>query len=135
MNILKSLFGVATSVVKPVASAVADVKVKKEETKQLEIGLKGKLNLTAAEWDLISKKNEASTWKDEFVTVVIYLPLIALMMAGLWQGMSDPEHTLWDSALVVMDEISKIDTTGGYGQLLFWVTIAALGLKAIMGKK
>jgi len=33
-----------------------------------------------------------------------------------------------------MEEIGKIDTASGYGQLLFWVTIAALGLKALMGK-
>lgn len=77
------------------------------------------------EWELVSKANETGTWKDEFVTLVLYTPLIALIIGAFFT----PELSLFDSAKKAIDTINTLDTENGYGKILWVVTLAALGLK------
>lgn len=87
-----------------------------------------RVTLNKQNWELISKKLEGETWKDEFVTIVLYTPLVMLMLGALL----DPDRTLIQSAHFVMNEINQLNTDSGYGKLLFYVTLAALSIKAVL---
>ena len=84
------------------------------------------LDLKDKEWEALGKAGEASSWKDEFVVIVVFLPWLTFIV-GAWTA---PDLSLLDASRLMMTQINSLDTTSGYG-LLLWVTaLAGLGLKA-----
>ena len=85
------------------------------------------VTMSDKQWELASKAQESGTWKDEFVTLVLYAPLIALIVGAF----TTPDLSLFASAELAIDKINTLNTEAGYGKILWVVTLAALGLKWI----
>ncbi len=129
-NVLKILAG---SVISP----IANIFVKREQRKQTKITAEAKLAtakinkekkiaLTDAEWESISKKNEDSTWKDEYVTIVITSPIVGLLAGSVWFAFSGDDRLLTGFS----NGIDALTNAGlDMGELMYVVVLAAVGLK------
>lgn len=86
------------------------------------------VKLSNAQWDLISKKNEQDTWKDEYVTILITSPMICILLGNLIAAFTGDTRLLEanSSSLAQLSEVG-IDM----GELMLWTVLAALGIKAV----
>ena len=84
------------------------------------------LALSDKEWELIGKSAESNSLKDEFVTAVVFSPIIALILGTFLA----PDLSLLQAAQLSIREINSLDMTSGYGLLLWITALSALGLKA-----
>ena len=84
------------------------------------------LALSDKEWEALGKASEDGTWKDEAITLIILSPLVALILGALLS----PDLTLFEAAQLSIREINSLDTSSGYGLLVWVVSLAGLGLKA-----
>jgi len=128
--------GVVGGVVKPVATAITEVKKSREETKQLEIKTQSKLDLSQEEWDLITLRNQKDSWKDEFVTVVWMSPVIFIIIGAVsnaW-GPSTLIAEMERAIAIINSMFMSEGEQFSYGEVLLYVTLAALGLKGLMNK-
>lgn len=129
---------VASGVVQPIAGIFS----KREERKRAKESGEAKLamakqageqavTLTDAEWEAISKKNEAGTWKDEYLTVIITSPLVGLLLGGVWLAFTGDARLLTG----VQEGLKAIKETGvDMGELMYIVVLAGVGLKLWRGK-
>lgn len=86
------------------------------------------LSLSDKEWEMISKQAEDSTWKDEYVTLLITSPFLLLFLAAIISSLTG--DTRYIDA--VNAGITAIQSLGvDMGQLTYIVVLAAVGLKAI----
>ncbi len=101
----------ATALIEPVTVAV------KSRGKIKEIRAKAHLRetLSEAEWELIGKKIEGGTWKDEWVTVIFTSPIIMQILG-----------TIFNSPDTVESANNLIQIIPNYGVLLTMVVGAAI---------
>lgn len=126
-----------TAIVAPVVNAISGAYKSRQERKQAVAKVKSaieirktdsdfNLRLKDKEWEQIGKEAESGTIKDEIVTIIILAPLVALIAGAL----VTPELTLFEAAQLSIREINSLDTTSGYGLILFTTVLAGLGIKA-----
>lgn len=84
------------------------------------------LNLTDAEWENISTSKQDSSWKDEFLTIVIPAPYILIILGAIVAAYTGDASMLdgVKNAMKVMEEIG-VDV----GFLMEAVVLAGVGLK------
>lgn len=128
-----SALGFLSVLVKPLTS-VYEAYIDRKKTKD---SLKSKaalakqadatnVTLTDAEWELASKQLENSSWKDEYVTIVITSPLVGILGGAVYHAFTEDDRVLTG----VMDGIEAIGTLGiDMGLLMEIVVLAAVGLK------
>ncbi len=116
---------------------VAKFFTKKQERKLAESTAQAKLaqskqdgnasiQLNDSEWEALSKKGEGDTWKDEYVTIIITLP-IPLILLGAIVAAFTGDTKLLDG---VNEGISNLATLGlDMGELMWVVVLAAVGIK------
>lgn len=135
MKILKDIIG---GLVKP----VADVFTKKEERKMAAKSADAKIalakqsgedqiTLTDAEWEAKSIDANTSSWKDEYLTLIITSPIVGLLAGGVWFAFTG------DSALLdgFNKGIEALKATGvDLGELMYVVVLAGVGLKVWRAK-
>lgn len=73
MEWLTSLF---KAVVSPVANTVTQINTNKAEVKKKQLDRVMKADDKLAEWEAIQAENSKGSWKDEFWTLVLSIPLI-----------------------------------------------------------
>ena len=83
--------------------------------------------LSRAEWEAIGRRAEAGTWKDEFVTVLVSLPLLTLFLGALLEPFGVPEVFAAGERMIAA--LNSLD--GVYGTLLLSVLLAAVGIRWI----
>jgi hypothetical protein len=89
------------------------------------------VQFTDQEWEAISKRSESSTWKDEYVTLIISFPLIVLYSCVFLTVFTGNEiYAL--AAQQANDELIKI--LPNYQEILAAVVLAAIGIKALTKK-
>jgi len=130
------------SVVSVLSQAISPVMgyfEKKEQRKTTEKGIAGKIamkkddnaaqvDFNNQEWEIISKRGEPDSWKDEWVTIVITMPLVFHYLSVFFGVLLNrPEIIEASSAALV----SFKDLVGDYGLLLTIVICAALGIKVL----
>jgi hypothetical protein len=110
---------------------------RKQERKMAESTAKSKLvqskednnaaiNFTNAEWEIISKNAEGGTWKDEYVTIVITLPIVLILLGAILAAFTG-DNRLLDG---VNTGIANLATLGlDMGELMYIVVLAAVGIK------
>ena len=120
-----------------IVAPVANIFTKREERKKSAETVQGKIalakvngensvTLTDAEWETIAVNKTDSSWKDEFVTIVIMFPIIGIMAGAVWLAFSGDGRLLAG----VKDGIAELNTLGmDYATLTEAVVFAALGLK------
>ena len=129
---LSSLFGVVT---KPLADfltvrqqAKANAESAKAKIAMAKQDGETQLQLSAAEWEAISKQNEAGSWKDEYVTLVITSPFVLLFISSVISA--------WTGDARYVDAVSAgIDSLKGLGvdmgELMTIVVFAAVSIKGV----
>lgn len=131
-NIIASAIG---GVLKPVADIFAKredrkkaVAIIKSETARAETDGEVAVKLSKAQWEIISKKSEVDTWKDEYITLVVTAPLIMIMLGSMQSAFG-----LGTEMLEAVGTIFQEATAAGIdmGELMLWTVLAGIGIKAV----
>ena len=85
--------------------------------------------LSRAEWEAIGRRAESETWKDEYVTVLVTLPLLTLFLGALLEAFGVPEVSAAGRAMI--DTLNGLD--GPYADLVTYTVLAAIGIRAVRG--
>ena len=99
--------------------AVAKLNQSKEEGKQETI-------VTDAEWEAISASKQDSTWKDEYITIVITSPIVMMIIGAITYVFFD-DMRLLTAATEALNAISFAGIDMGF--LMEATVLAGLGLK------
>jgi hypothetical protein len=131
------------SAISGAVKGVTDLFNKKTERKLANDAIKGKLaqakingdhevTLKDAEWESLSVQGQGETWKDEYVTVLVTLPLVAILCGGVYFAFSGDSRLL-DGTIEALARLKELGVD--MGELMYIVVIAAVGLKAWRGVK
>ena len=113
------------ALIKPLADGVTNVMTTRSETKVAMRKIKSGEVLTALELQLVTKKLEAGTWKDEYITLVVTAPMVVMMIGAI----TAPDVTLFEASQIMMKQFNLLDTDAGYGEILLLTIGAGLGLR------
>lgn len=135
------MMGLATigSFLSSLASPIAKAYQAKQERKQaaetgnakLKLADKqgeNELKLKASEWEAMAKHNEAGSWKDEYVTVIITSPFVLLFFAAIVSGFTGDMRYL-DAVNLGLESLKNLGVE--LGELLTIVVLAAVSIKGI----
>lgn len=128
---------ILTTVISSVIKPVAGIFQKKEERKLTKIKTQAKIahakekneteiTLTDADWESLSIKSQDETWKDEYITVLITLPIAMLLAGGIWLAFTGDSRLL-DGTNTGIKALSEAGVD--MGKLMYAVVLAAVGLK------
>lgn len=96
------------------------------KVKQATIEGQTQLEMTAAQWEALAVQQTTSSWKDEYVTIVVTSPLLMFLVGGVYSALTGDTRIL----LGVTAGIEAIESTGvELGFLMSTVVLAAIGLK------
>jgi hypothetical protein len=125
------------SPISSVVNGVVDIFKTKQERKKLAEKAKAKLNqsvqdgnqetvVTDAEWEAISASKQDTTWKDEYITIVITSPIV-MMIGGAITFVFFDDIRLLTSAT---EALKALESSGiDMGFLMEATVLAGLGLK------
>jgi|TARA_R110000744_G_scaffold87543_3_gene170938 hypothetical protein len=126
----------ATPISKMVSGATDIFKVKQERKKLAEQAVaklnqstqdgKQEVTITDAEWEAINASKQDSTWKDEYITIVITSPLV-MMIAGAVLYVFYEDIRLLEAATAALEAIGSAGIDMGF--LMEATVLAGLGLK------
>ena len=77
-------------------------------------------------WDEIQASNSNNSWKDEYLTIILTLPFVAMFLAVIFEA--DEMVIRFKKAFMVLDE----DVPDEYWYLLSVVVAASFGVKKII---
>ena len=100
----------------------------KAQATAAEVDGKVAVSLSKAEWEIISKNAEPTTWKDEYITLLITSPLLVIFVGNIVAGFG------FGTALIDANTASllAIKEVGiDMGELMLVTVLAAIGIKAI----
>ena len=86
--------------------------------------------VSRAEWEALSRAADAGSWKDEYVTVLLTLPILALFIGALLEAVGVTEVST--AARQMIDALNSLD--GRYADLLMYVCLAAIGIRYLRGR-
>ena len=134
MSIASAIAGVVSGMVKPAADAYSkriDKKMAKEtaEAKLLQAKVDGKQEIALTELELvaITKKNEASTWKDEYALVLGSSPYVLVIIGSILGAFGEPE--LMSGILDAFNQLSSIGVP--VGEICAASIAAGLGIRLL----
>lgn len=80
-------------------------------------------------WEQAAGRSMENGWKDEYVTVIITLPILQSFVGNLWFAFTGKSEILaaQDAFLAQMGQMMETP----YGELMFVVVLAAVGIKGI----
>lgn len=92
-----------------------------------------KANLAAANaaWETAAGKRMSNGWADEYVTILITLPLWQIFIGNLLFAYGGDERVMLANDKSLADIGALMDTP--YGEVMMVVVVAAVGLKTIKG--
>ncbi len=130
---MNPILDVISGLIKPISdaySATQDRKAAKESAvvklQQSQLDDAHEMSLTDAEWEALAVAHSDSSWKDEYVTLVITAPIVGLLVGGLWCALTGSTAVL-DGLNLGMDHIAKLGIN--LGNMMTAVVYAAIGLK------
>jgi len=135
MNIADGIRGLAEGIVSPITNLLGKkeerrkaVEVIKASTLQGEAEGETSVKLSNAQWELVSKKNETDTWKDEYITIIITYPLIAIFFGSLMSVFLGDERLL----VATTESLLALKDLGlDLGELMLYTVLAGLGIKLV----
>lgn len=130
------------SIVAGLISPVTEIFKKREERRLLKESAAGKLaaakqkgeqdvTLTDAEWESLSVNKQDSTWKDEYVTVVVTSPMVLILLGGIYGAFSG-DMRLIEGTIAGVTALAALNVD--MGELMLAVVLAAIGLKVWRGR-
>jgi len=85
------------------------------------------VKLSKSQWEIIGKKAEDGTWKDEYITLIVTSPLLIIILGSLQTAFTG-DRELLDAAGICFIELKKAGVE--MGDLMFYTVLAAIGIKA-----
>lgn len=135
MSITSAVAGVAKGLVQPVAAIFEKREDRKKavsiinaERSRAETDGDISISLSDRQWELLSKKGEADTWKDEYITIVVTSPFI-LIVTGALQAAFGFGTEILDAVSEIFRQAEAADID--LGELMLWTVLAAIGIKAV----
>jgi len=121
------------AVVKPLSSMYTknqDRKQAKEtgraKLSQAKLSNETQITLSDAEWEAINAANQDSSWKDEYVTIIITLPVVGILAGAVWLAYAGDARLLTGT----VEGIRALNEAGvDMGEMMTAVVFAAVGLK------
>lgn len=86
-----------------------------------------KVQFTNQEWEAIKASQETETWKDEYVTVIVTLPIVTLLGGGIASVFGYPQ--LLEGTVKGIEAIQALDVD--FGALMQTVVYAAVGIRVV----
>lgn len=122
---IKSMLG---SLVAPVVGAFTKRDDNKTKIQAAKLALIKKEKDAKAAWELVKAENEDGSWKDEYITVIITLPIVVTFFAVLWSAFTgEPEAA--DAAAAAVAAVKEL--VPSYDELVYMVCLAAVGIKGV----
>lgn len=89
------------------------------------------LELTDAEWESIAVSQQDSSWKDEYLTLIITLPIPMIMVGAVYLVFTGDDRLMVgvNKALVELQSLGM-----DWGELMYTVVLAGVGLKVWRAK-
>jgi hypothetical protein len=78
------------------------------------------------DWDAIQAENSGESWKDEYLTIVITSPFIAMFIAAVWGNM-EMVTRIRDAFVIIKEQVPD-----EYWTLLYVAFAASFGVKGII---
>ena len=103
------------------AVETAKIKVKAAKNKA-----ENDLELTDAEWESLAVNKQDTTWKDEYLTVVVTAPLITILVGGIYAAFTG-DASLLEGTKLALREMREVGVD--LGELMYAVVLAGVGLK------
>jgi hypothetical protein len=104
--------------------AAKEAAIVKIQQTQLEDA--NKVTLTDAEWEALAVANLNTSWKDEYVTIIITAPIVGILLGGLWTGLTGSKAVL-EGMAIGLTSLASVGVDMGF--LMNAVVLAAIGLK------
>lgn len=125
------ILGILKAVVGPV-TGIFQAKAERKRLKQEgEYKLARGEQVSKSEWEAMGVKAGQDSWKDEYVTLIVTLPIPFIFVGNLFYAFNGDSRIL-DANKAALEQLGALmDTT--YGQLVFAVCLAAIGLKSLKG--
>ena len=117
-----------TSIVSPVTGFLTKKNENKTKIKQQQIQRLMDSDDRVAEWEAIQAESGNNSWKDDWITLIITLPIPVIFIAVILS-------VLLDNPLIAQAANSGVsaikELVPNYSELLYIVCLAAIGIKAI----
>jgi hypothetical protein len=110
---------------------------KKQEIKKVKAVAESKLalkkvsndhevTLSDAEWEAIGQKGLTDSWKDEYITIIITIPIPGIIVGAVWKAFTGNDALLNG----VLDGVGALSELGlDWKTMTLAVVFAAIGLK------
>ena len=100
----------------------------RQETKKVEAE-------ATAQWEKSVGRSMENGWKDEYVTVIITMPLLNIFFGNLYSVFdAEKGQAILSANNAAMAEIGQLMDTP-YGQVMMVVVLAAVGIKTVKALK
>ena len=125
---MKWLADIASGLVSPITNHFTKKNDNKTKVKQQQIQRLMNSDDQLAEWESIQAESGNNSWKDEWITLIITLPIPVIFVSVILS-------VLFENPLIA--EAAKAGVTAikalvpNYAELLYIVCLAAIGIKAI----
>ncbi len=130
---MNPIFSLVSTLFQPAVDAYKARQERKaaKESAQIKIQMTqvedaAKINLTDAEWEALAVQGLNTSWKDEYVTLVITAPIVGILFGGLWAGLTGSKAIL-EGMAIGLNSLSAVGVDMGF--LMNAVVFAAIGLK------
>lgn len=124
---ISGIFKPVTSVVNKYQERKQAEETGKQKIKKAMLDNENSLDLSEAEWERVAVGTNATTWKDEYVTVLVTAPLLMIFLGALFSPF-DFGVTLSASGLEAISALNGLE--GTYATILQMVIFAAIGINA-----
>lgn len=124
-SFISGIFKPATDMVNKYQERKQAKETGKQKIKKAQLDNENSLDLTEAEWEAIAVKGNETTWKDEYLTVVITGPFL-LILVGSILAPFDFGATLVSAGTTSIASLNGL--TGDYALMLQMVVAAGIGL-------
>ena len=124
MSAIASFF---TSLISPVTNVFVKRNDNKTKVKQQQIQRLMNADDQLSEWEAIQAESGNSSWKDEWITLIITLPIPVIFISVILSVMLD-NPLIAEAAKAGTAAIKEL--VPNYAELLYIVCLAAIGIKA-----
>lgn len=86
--------------------------------------------MSRAEWEAISRRADAGSWKDEYITIIVTLPIVTLFAGALLEAVG--VTAVSEAGRQMIAALNGLN--GRYADLLMYVALAAIGIRYLRGR-
>lgn len=124
---MKWIADIASGLVSPIANVFVKRNDNKTKVKEKQIDRLVNSEDKLAEWESIQAESGNSSWKDEYVTIIITIPIPFIFFSVMYSVVTgDP--LVADGAKAGVEALKEL--IPNYPELLYMVCLAAIGIRA-----